>query len=999
MSTIKLQFESGLPHQEAAIQAVVDLFDGQQRSHGEFTVTLPSADLALSHTGLGIGNRLTLLRDEVQANVGRIQLRHGLPATELPAGNELRDADFTIEMETGTGKTYVYLATIFKLYKDYGFTKFVIVVPSVAIKEGVFKTVQITREHFRERFAGVPFDCFLYDSSKLGQVRNFATSSTIQIMVATVGAINKSTNTIYGKGANEDTSGIPPIELIRDTRPVVIVDEPQSVDGGLDGKGKEALARMNPLCTLRYSATHVHHHNMVYRLDAVDAYEQELVKQIEVASATLEADHNRAYVRVVKVDARKLTATLELDVAAAGGKVSRREVQVQSGDDLEQTTGRPMYANVRVGEISNRKAGARVELRYPGGEVFLPVGETWGDVDPLQLHRMMIRRTIEEHLEKELVLRPRGIKVLSLFFIDHVAMYRTYAADGTLGKGPYATIFEEEYRRASKQDAYRTLFGTPDLTQEASAVHDGYFAMDRNRRWSEPDLNAEGQPKNQVGRDDAERAYNLILKDKERLLSLSEPLKFIFSHSALREGWDNPNVFQICALRDIRTERQRRQTLGRGLRLCVDASGARVHDRRVNTLTVVAMESYEDFAANLQREIEADTGVRFGVVLPSDFCALPVQETEGTVVPLGHAQSALLWQFLRDEEYIDPKGSVTDKLRKALKNGDLTLPREFHACQPAALAQLKKACGRLEVHDANDKRRSPVRRAILESAEFRALWDRIKHRTTYRVNFDEEALVRECVTSIRAAPPVHATRLHWEKATLRVQASGIDAKRTEVAEPVTLDEIALPLPDLLTELQERTQLTRRTLYRIVSDSGRLRDFKRNPQAFLSMLVDRIETQKSLLLWNGITYERLGDDVYYAQALLELEDKLPSYLKDSVASQRSPYEWVPCDSDVERDFVTDLEAHKSVKVYAKLPNWFKIPTPLGTYNPDWAVLLDTSEGERLYFVVETKSVDDEDKLPVSQKAKIACGRAHFLALQAGGSTATYKLATKVTDLFA
>lgn len=997
MSTVKLQFESGLPHQEAAIQAVVDLFDGQQRSHGEFTVNLPSADLALSHTGLGIGNRLTLLRDEVQANLGRIQLRHGLPATELPAGNELRDADFTIEMETGTGKTYVYLATIFQLHRDYGFTKFVIVVPSVAIKEGVFKTVQITREHFRERFAGVPFECFLYDSSKLGQVRNFATSSTIQIMVATVGAINKATNTIYGKGANEDTSGIPPIELIRDTRPIVIVDEPQSVDGGLDGRGKEALTRMNPLCTLRYSATHVHRHNMVYSLDAVDAYEQHLVKQIEVASATLEADHNRAYVRFVKVDARRLTATLELDVAAAGGKVSRREVQVQSGEDLEQTTGRPLYTNVRVGEISNRRSGARVELRYPGGEVFLAPGEVWGDIDPLQLHRLMIRRTIEEHLEKELVLRPRGIKVLSLFFIDHVSMYRTYAADNTSGKGPYATIFEEEYRRAMKQDTYRTLFGSPDFTQEPSAVHDGYFAMDRNRRWSEPDLNAEGQPKNQAGRDEAERAYNLILKDKERLLSLSEPLKFIFSHSALREGWDNPNVFQICALRDIRTERQRRQTLGRGLRLCVDASGARVHDRGVNTLTVVAMESYEDFAANLQREIEADTGVRFGVVLPADFCALPVQQDDGSITPLGHAQSALLWQFLRDEEYIDPKGGVTDKLRKALKSGDIALPEDFETCEQAALAQLKKACGRLEVHDADQKRRAPVRRAVLESAEFRALWDRIKHKTTYRVNFDEEQLVTRCVAAIRAAAPISATQLHWEKARLRVEQSGVGTHRVRGADTVTLEETTLPLPDLLTELQERTQLTRRTLYRIVDESGRLRDFRRNPQAFLSMLVERIETQKSLLLWQGITYERLGDDVYYAQKLLE--EQLPTYLKDSVASQRSPYERVPCDSDVERDFVTDLEAHKSVKVYAKLPGWFKIPTPLGTYNPDWAVLLDTSEGERLYFVVETKSVHDAATLPPSQQAKIACGKAHFLALQASGNAAAYRLATKVTDLFA
>ncbi|MBY0235572.1 MAG: restriction endonuclease subunit R, partial [Burkholderiaceae bacterium] len=473
----------------------------------------------------------------------------------------------------------VYLRTIFELNKRYGFTKFVIVVPSVAIKEGVYKSLQITEDHFKALYAGVPVDFFLYDSAKLGQVRNFATSSAIQVMVVTVGAINKKdVNNLYKD--SEKTGGEKPIDLIRATRPIVIVDEPQSVDGGLSGAGKTALDAMSPLCTLRYSATHADKHHMVFRLDAVDAYERKLVKQIEVAAATVEDAFNRPYVRLLGVTNKRgrISAQLELHVQEATGPKLREE-SVSDGDDLAQVTKRAIYADFRVGEINTAKGSEFVELRYPGGEVALAIGQAHGGVDELAVQREMIRRTIREHLEKEKLLRPKGIKVLSLFFIESVERYRKFDAQGQAVKGDYARIFEEEYRRAAKLPSFQSLFAEVDLSTAAEDVHNGYFSIDKKGGWTETADN------NAAGRENAERAYNLIMKEKERLLDFATPLKFIFSHSALKEGWDNPNVFQICALREMGSERERRQTIGRGLRLCVNQSGERVRGFDVNRLT------------------------------------------------------------------------------------------------------------------------------------------------------------------------------------------------------------------------------------------------------------------------------------------------------------------------------------------------------------------------------------------------------------------------------
>ena len=991
---MKLHFEPNLDFQLQAIEAVCDLFRGQEICRTEFTVTRDpkstQEQLAFAQNDLGIGNRLTLLDEEILKNLNAIQLRNGLPPSEA-----LDSGDFTVEMETGTGKTYVYLRTIFELNKRYGFTKFVIVVPSVAIKEGVYKSLQITEEHFRALYSGTPVDYFLYDSAKLGQVRNFATSPQIQVMVVTVGAINKKdVNNLYKD--SEKTGGEKPIDLIKATRPILIVDEPQSVDGGLAGRGKQALETMNPLCTIRYSATHADKHHMVYRLDAVDAYERKLVKQIEVASATIEDAHNKPYVRLLSTSNRRgtISAKVELDVQEIGG-VRRRQKTVQDGDNLEQTTGRAVYENCRIGEIRVERGHEFMELRVPGGERFLRPGETWGDVDALAVARQMIRRTIREHLDKEKRLRPQGIKVLSLFFIDAVDRYRRYDEEGNPAKGDYALMFEKEYRHLSNHPEYQTLFQEVDLTRTAQDVHNGYFSIDRKKvsgRTVEVFKDTGGNSK---ADDDT---YNLIMKDKEKLLSLDTPLKFIFSHSALREGWDNPNVFQICALRDIRTERERRQTIGRGLRLCVNQNGERLRGFDVNTLTVVAMESYEEFAENLQQEIEQDTGIRFGVVEPHQFAAIAVAGQDGQMTALGSEASQNIWMHLRVKGYIDAKGRIQDSLRKALKEDTFVVPENFTEQRAEIAKTLRKIAGRLEIKDADERRSVRPRQAVLESPEFQELWDRIKYKTTYHVEFDNEDLLEKCSQALRQAPQIPKTRLQWRKADVAIGQSGVEATETAGAATVVLDEGDIELPDVLTELQDRTQLTRRSIWRILSGSRRLDDFKRNPQQFIQHAGKAINICKRQALVDGIKYQRLGDEHYYAQELFKTKE-LSGYLRNMLDAKKSVYEQVVYEFGTESRFADQLEKNSAVKVYAKLPGWFTVPTPLGGYNPDWAVLIDSDEGERLYFVVETKGSPYLGDLRITESAKIACGEEHFKALKTGESPARYKVATTVEDLLA
>lgn len=1011
---MKLHFEDPflddrLSYQKEAILAAKDLFKGQELCRTEFTVSRPSESYQLvRETYKGYGNRLKLQDDEILANLQAIQLRHGLKPDK-----ELRGSDFTVEMETGTGKTYVYLRTIFELNKEYGFTKFIIVVPSVAIKAGVIKTLEITEAHFKSLYANVPYRYFLYDSAALSDVRSFALSGDIEIMVMTVQAINKSgdeaeaeaeekdavkakeksKNVIYR--ASEKTSGEKPIDLIRETRPVLIVDEPQSVDGGLEGAGKKALQRLHPLCTLRYSATHAEKHHMLYRLDAVDAYNRGLVKTIEVAAARVESGHNKAYLRFLGVKQSKGTITARVEVDVQKGKaVQRKEITMGTGS-LELETGRDIYADIQVNDFGIGPDGEPY-LSLSTLERPLKVGEAIGALDNNSFIRQLFARTIEEHLKKELRLRPQGIKVLTLFFIDRVDNYRRYDDEGNRLNGPYADIFEEEYRRAAKLPQYRTLFNDVDLVTAPADVHDGYFSTDKKKVGKKT---VEIAKDTNGGTKADDEAYKLIMEKKEELLSFAKPLKFIFSHSALREGWDNPNVFQICSLREMGTERERRQTIGRGLRICVNQDGDRVRAPGVNTLTVIASESFEQFAEALQVEIEQDTGIRFGIVEDHQFANIPVVGPDGQTAPLGVEKSETLWSALKVAGYVDAKGKVQDKLRQALKTNTFVIPADFQAQQPAIEDILRKLAGKLDIKNADDKS-DPIklRKQVLLSPDFQALWDRIKYRTSYEVDFDPEALVTQAAKAFADGPPIKKTHLEWRTADLAIGRGGVTAAERGTARTVIINESDLVLPDLLTDLQERTHLTRKSLVRILKESGRMDDFPRNPQQFIELAAECITRTKRTLLVEGIKYQRLGDAHFYAQSLFESQE-ITGYLTNMLAVQKSIYEHLVYDSDTEANFAEQLEENEAVKVFCKLPAWFKVPTPLGNYNPDWALVIEQDGEQKLYFVVETKHSLFADDIREREEDKIKCGRAHFAAIGTDANPAKFKKATKLADILA
>lgn len=1005
---VQFHYEPTLDYQLAAIDAVCDLFRGQEICEREFTVTRVTNQRTLGfiETPKGIGNWFRLLPEQLLTNLRDVQARNAIPQSE-----NIETPDFTVEMETGTGKTYVYLRTILELNKRYGFKKFVIVVPSVAIKEGVFKSLTDMDAHFKALYGGTPVQSFVYDSARLEQVRDFATSAQIQVMVVTVHAINKlgdeadeaeagaagkkkakTSNVMYRQ--NEKVNDDRPIDLVAGANPIVIVDEPQSVDSKESGKGRKALAQMNPMCTLRYSATHADKHHMVYRLDALAAYEKRLVKRIEVAGVEVESAHNRPFVRLVRVtqQAGRVVAKVEVDVQS-GLFVQRKELTVEDGEDIEDRTGRAVYRGVRIGEI--QRSPVRMELRLDGNEVWLNEGESHAEVGVADIKREMIRRTIKEHLDKELLNTRKGIKVLSLFFLDEVANYRSYDADGHRVDGPYVKIFEEEYRRLARNPTYLTLFQDVDVTTAASQVHGGYFSIDR--KVSTPF--EEHEVKKSAGKDAAEGdTYTLIMKDKQRLLDLGTKLKFIFSHSALREGWDNPNVFQICVLRGMAGDRERRQSVGRGMRLCVDQSGQRVRGE-VNLLTVIADENVESFAAGLQTEIEKSTGIKFGQVEREAFAVITRTGDDGTSAPIGVAQSKLLWDALKAKGYVEASGRVTDTLRRALRDKKLELPAAFESEREAIDALLRRCAGRIQIADADKKLPVKPHGERLHSEEFKALWDRIKHKTTYRVEFDADKLITDCAKGVTEQLKIAQSRLRTVKASLELLKSGVESRQTAEDFGPIVKEADVDLPDILTELQDRTQLTRRSIARILSESGRLDDFHRNPQQFIDGVAEIVNRTKRLALVEGIKYERIGAEEYYAQELFESEE-LTGYLGRNVleGTKKCVLDAVIYDSEgVEKHFAEQLEINEAVKVYAKLPAWFKVPTPLGSYNPDWAVLVQDRDGERLYLVVETKGSLVMEDLRSKEGAKIACGKAHFAALFVQEPRARYQVGRDLGDV--
>lgn len=968
---MKLQFDKNLEYQQQAIASVVDLFRGQTPMQTNFTVSAYNGQVGLFDTGNGIGNRLELDEEEILKNLQEVQLRNGLPQTKtLKAGKY----DFDIEMETGTGKTYVYLRTILELHKNYGFSKFIIVVPSIAIKEGVYKSLQITKDHFNDLFDNTIYNYFVYDSGKLEQVRSFAVSDNIEIMVINIDAFRRSftdptkenkANIIHRP--NDRLNGMKPIELIQETRPFVIIDEPQSVD--TTPKSKEAIKSLNPLCTLRYSATHVEKHNLVYKLDAVDSYNLELVKQIEVAGFETKDYHNKAYLKLLSVNNKKspITARIELDVKDNKGVVKRKPIVVRQGDDLyDKSKGRDVYEGYIVNEIYCEPENEYVDFTSKAD--ILRIGNSIGDVDDLAIKEQQIRKTIEEHLNKELVLNKQGIKVLSLFFIDRVANYRYYDEDGNPQKGIYAELFEKHYTDLIKKPKYNTLFKDIDLDTAAEDVHNGYFSADRK-----------GILKDTSGSTLAdEDAYNLIMKDKEKLLSFDTKLRFIFSHSALREGWDNPNVFQICTLNETKSEVKKRQEIGRGLRLAVNQDGERQYGFSINTLTVMANESYEDFAEALQKEYEIETGIKFGIVESHLFANIPVKQDDGSEKYLGQKDSEAIYKQFLDNGYIDEAGKVQDELKIAIQNNDIKISEEFEPVKVEITALARKVCSTLNIKNNSDKKSIKLNKQVYLDPEFKDLWDRIKYKTTYSVDFDSEKLIDECCKEMQTRLSVSSAKLIYTKAGLDISAGGVVAEESD-RYAVGLNNLQENIPDIIAYLQNETNLTRKTIVEILLKSKTIDLFKKNPQRYMEQVVQIISAKMRHMIVDGIKYTKIGDDEYYAQELFETEE-LTGYLsKNMIESKKSVYEYVVYDSANEESFATSFENNKNIKLYAKLPNWFTIATPLGTYNPDWVVLIEIDGKDKLYFVLETKADIMFDALRPLESAKIKCGRKHFEAL--------------------
>ncbi len=882
---MKLTFEANLQFQQDAIKSVTDLFEGQpvEAAVFEFFLKEPST----LHPINGVSNRLVLSEEQIFENLQTVQGNN-----EIKISSTLDGMHFSVEMETGTGKTYVYLRTIYELNKLYGFKKFVIVVPSVAIREGVLKNLEITHEHFQNLYDHVPINFQVYDSTKVSTLRGFTTTNTIEVLVINIDSFAKDENII--NKPNDKLNGQKPIEFIQATSPIVIVDEPQNME---TEKRITAIGNLKALCTLRYSATHKNQYNLTYSLNPVKAYDLGLVKQIEVDSILEENAFNDAYISVDTITASKTRVTAKLTIIVNDkNEVKKKAINVKVGDDLYRLSNeREIY---KQGYMVEEIDASNQCITISNGTL-LHRGESQGGMTN-EIMRYQIEKTIEAHLKKELRLNKLGIKVLSLFFIDKVANYRSYDGAGNEIKGKFALWFEEIYTSYIAKPQYKSL--DKFLFSE---THNGYFSLD-----------GKGKAKDTSGETKADDdTYSLIMKDKEKLLNLDNSLRFIFSHSALREGWDNPNVFQICTLNETKSEIKKRQEIGRGLRLAVDQSGKRTYDQNINRLTVIANESYDDFAKALQKEIEEDCGVEF-------------------------------------------KGRI------------------------------KKA---------QDRTAIKYRKGFEADPKFLEIWAKIKNKTTYRVNYSTTDLIIFCAKAVKDLPEIKAPSIRSTKTGITMTGDGVGTHF--LGEKIeTYGGYTWKIPDVLGYIQNKTELTRTTIQEILTNSGRMKDVLVNPQLFLDLSIQAIKRTLYGMMIDGIKYQKIGGSEY-EMALFE-EQELEIYLNDfsfSVTNNSKTIyeEFVPLDSGVESRFAQDCETSEQIKFYFKLPNWFKIPTPIGTYNPDWAIVFE--DDKKIYFVAETKDTGgrnvDLSKLSADEQMKIRCGEAHFDQFD----DLAYKVVSKVGQL--
>lgn len=943
-------FDASQPHQLEAIESVVGLFDGQA------TVDTGSGGNGLSLLG-EIPNGLTLGEPTILENLQRVQDRNGL---EIQSALHRDGLEFDIDMETGTGKTYVYLRTIFELNQKYGFSKFIILVPSVAIREGVKTSVSLMTDHFGQIYA-TPFEFSVYSGERAEEVQSFATATSLQVMLITIDSLKGDKNNRIMHQRRDKLGGQRPIDYLAATRPVLIMDEPQNMESDLS---QTSLAELNRSFTLRYSATHKVERNLVYRLDPIDALDQGLVKQIVVSEVQLAGADAQPYMKLLEVKREPFRAKLELACRSADGTVSRKAVTLKQGDDLAKKSKNEAYANdLRLNEISIDPP--RVEISNHG---YLEQGEMVGGANDAVL-REMIRETIREHLRREAQFRDRGIKVLTLFFVDRVDNYVAYTEDGSKSDGKFAKWFDELFiEERDKSGNYRDL-----LPQDPQELRSAYFAVTKTRG-VEQYVDSSGTTK----KDDD--AYNLIMRDKTRLLDSDEPVRFIFSHSALREGWDNPNVFQICALREVGVQLERRQMIGRGLRLPVDQSGERVSERELAQLSVVASESYTEFAAGLQKDYEA-AGVSIGRVRKGEFGRLKT-DVDGEEVPIGYASSLAIWEHLVGAGFLTSDGIVSKNFAPENDGFTMNLPDEFGSLEEDVTRVLEKC--RLENHvkSARKRRSRKLNKQLYSSPEFVELWKRISARTTYSVALDRKKIIEQSVAEIKAADTIEPIRINVTRAGVRLERGG--AKTDERGSRTAGLESTFPLPDIVRELQAATSLTGRTVVEILAGCGRIDEFIANPNDFIRMARTRINQVVAGAIADGIQYEKIDGSVYELTELLadgEAErDRFIDNLYEVKNREKTDFDFVEIDSTtVERKFAELLDSRDDVVMFMKLPAKFLVPTPVGDYNPDWAIVKKDGESERIYMIRETKSTLDRSLLRPKEKAKIEFGEKHFDAI--------------------
>lgn len=956
--------------------------------------------------------------DQILKNIKEVQQGGDLLESqelEKPRGLKL-GYNLTIEMETGTGKTYSYIRTMYELNKHYGWSKFIIIVPSIAIREGVFKTFEVTQDHFQELF-GHRIAPFIYNSKRPQDIENFASDSRISVMI-----IN--TQAFASRGADsrriymelDQFGSRRPIEIISQTNPILIIDEPQSVEGE---RTLDSMQDFNPLLTLRYSATHKNEYNKIYRLDALDAYNQKLVKRIQVKGINLKGSTGTTgylYLEQIFLSTSKPpVAMVEYETRTSGGTVKRVRKKLEKGANFfDLSEGMPQYNNCVITEID----GYHNRITVNGIEI--TAGEAVGDVDEKAFRRIQIRETILSHLQKEKIMFKKGIKVLSLFFIDSVEKYRVYDSDGIEELGEYARIFEEEYnlQRSEFLDLFHQEYNDylhatdpgkahkgymPDdyleylNRDDAHMVHNGYFAIDKKKKLVDPTLKRGSEDSDDIS------AYDLIMKDKERLLSFEEPTRFIFSHSALKEGWDNPNVFQICALKQSDSTVRRRQEVGRGMRLCVNKHGIRQDYETVgeevhtlNKLTVIASEAYEKFAKGIQDELVASLKDRPLKAEAKYFIGKLISNGQGVEIRINEVQAKKINKLLYNASVLDEDDKITSLGRELIESNSIPVPEELIPFKESIVKLLKSVYSGDAMKPENDRNTVTVGvNKNFYKDEFKALWSKINLKSIYEVQFDSDKLIRDA--KIRINKDLHVSDRSYEvktgelkggdKADLEEGKGFSDLERTYGK--LKTDVYTNTTYDIVGEIVQQTNLTRRTIVEILKaiEPNKFAMLRKNPEEFIGKCANLINEVKASLIINNIVYHKT-DERYDSGTVFTNNMQA---LRQSDVLKKHIYDFLISDSKTEAEFAKNLEISSAVTVYAKLPQSFYITTPIARFSPDWAIVFDKDQTKHVYFVAETKGSESELELKEIEKLKIHCAGEHFKAI-AGAEVTFAKVAS-------